>query len=113
MQMAATTPVRNRRDGPSRNNQAHLKEKSSFGQKLFCRVLGTLFFDCDPRDRNETHWKLMGAASTAIGKGHNAPILLEGRRYPLRDRVMVLLSIRAGLQEIAMVRWSMVMRRAM
>ena len=55
----------------------------------------------------------MGAASTAIGKGHNAPILLEGRRYPLRDRVMVLLSIRAGLQEIAMVRWSMVMRRAM
>jgi len=35
---------------------------------------------------------------------------VEGRRYPLRDRVIVLLSIRAGLRakEIAMVRWSMV-----
>jgi integrase/recombinase XerD len=35
---------------------------------------------------------------------------VEGRRYPLRDRVMVLLSIRAGLRakEIAMLRWSMV-----
>ena len=35
---------------------------------------------------------------------------MEGRRYPLRDRVMVLLSIRAGLRakEIAMLRWSMV-----
>ncbi len=35
---------------------------------------------------------------------------VEGRRYPLRDRVMVLLSIRAGLRakEIAMVRRSMV-----
>jgi len=35
---------------------------------------------------------------------------VEGRRYPLRDRVMVLFSIRAGLRakEIAMLRWSMV-----
>ena len=35
---------------------------------------------------------------------------MEGRRYPLRDRVMVLFSIRADLRakEIAMLRWSMV-----
>jgi len=35
---------------------------------------------------------------------------VESRRYPLRDRVMVLLSVRAGLRakEIAMARWSMV-----
>jgi integrase/recombinase XerD len=35
---------------------------------------------------------------------------VDGRRYPKRDRVMVLLSIRAGLRakEIATARWSMV-----
>jgi integrase len=35
---------------------------------------------------------------------------VDGRRYPKRDRVMALLSIRAGLRakEIAMARWSMV-----
>ena len=34
----------------------------------------------------------------------------DGRRYPKRDRVMLLLSIRAGLRakEIAMAKWSMV-----
>ena len=56
-----------------------------------------------------------------VGQGKQAKVLtdaqiravlaaVEGRRYPLRDRVMVLLSIRAGLRakEIAMLRWSMV-----
>jgi integrase len=56
-----------------------------------------------------------------VGQGKQAKVLtdaqikavlaaVEDRRYPLRDRVMVLLSIRAGLRakEIAMVRWSMV-----
>lgn len=35
---------------------------------------------------------------------------VDSRRYPLRDRVMLLLSIRAGLRakEIAMAKWSMV-----
>jgi integrase len=52
-----------------------------------------------------------------VGQGKQAKVLtdaqikavlaaVEDRRYPLRDRVMVLLSIRAGLRakEIAMVR---------
>src|SRR5262249_7889989 len=56
-----------------------------------------------------------------VGQGKQAKVLtdsqikavlaaVEDRRYPLRDRVMVLLSIRAGLRvkEIAMIRWSMV-----
>src|ERR1700720_1562530 len=56
-----------------------------------------------------------------MGQGKQAKVLTEsqvkavlaavdGRRYPKRDRVMVLLSIRAGLRakEIAMARWSMV-----
>ena len=56
-----------------------------------------------------------------MGQGKQAKVLTEtqikavlaavdGRRYPKRDRVMVLLSIRAGLRakEIAMTRWSMV-----
>src|SRR5262249_8156383 len=36
---------------------------------------------------------------------------VEHRRYPLRDRVMILLSVRAGLRakEIAMAKWGMVM----
>ena len=55
-----------------------------------------------------------------MGQGKQAKVLTEtqikavlaavdGRRYPKRDRVMVLLSIRAGLRakEIAMARWSM------
>jgi integrase/recombinase XerD len=55
------------------------------------------------------------------GQGKQAKVLSESqikavlaavaeRRYPLRDRVMVLLSVRAGLRakEIAMARWSMV-----
>jgi integrase len=55
------------------------------------------------------------------GLGKQAKVLTEGqikaalgavaeRRYPERDRVMVLLSVRAGLRakEIAMVRWGMV-----
>ena len=54
-----------------------------------------------------------------MGQGKQAKVLTEtqikavlaavdGRRYPKRDRVMVLLSIRAGLRakEIAMARWS-------
>ena len=58
----------------------------------------------------------------AKGQGKQAKVLTEaqiravlaavdgGRRYPKRDRVMVLLSIRAGLRakEIANARWSMV-----
>lgn len=56
-----------------------------------------------------------------MGQGKQAKVLTDrqintvlaavaSRRYPLRDRVMVLLSVRAGLRakEIAMVRWSMV-----
>ena len=56
-----------------------------------------------------------------MGQGKQAKVLTEtqikavlaavdGRRYPKRDRVMVLLSIRAGLRakEIVMARWSMV-----
>ena len=56
-----------------------------------------------------------------MGQGKQAKVLTEtqikavlaavdGRRYPKRDRVMVLLSIRAGLRakEIAVARWSMV-----
>src|SRR6202021_332343 len=55
-----------------------------------------------------------------MGQGKQAKVLTEtqikavlaavdGRRYPKRDRVMMLLSIRAGLRakEIAMARWSM------
>jgi integrase len=55
------------------------------------------------------------------GQGKQAKVLTEGqikatlsavaeRRYPERDRVMVLLSVRAGLRakEIAMVTWGMV-----
>ena len=55
-----------------------------------------------------------------MGQGKQAKVLTEtqikavlaavdGRRYPKRDRVMVLLSIRAGLRakEIALARWSM------
>jgi integrase len=57
----------------------------------------------------------------AMGQGKQAKVLtdtqvkavlaaIEGRRYPKRDRVMVLLSIRAGLRakEISEARWSMV-----
>jgi integrase len=56
-----------------------------------------------------------------MGQGKQAKVLTEtqikavlatvdGRRYPKRGSVMVLLSIRAGLRakEIAMARWSMV-----
>lgn len=56
-----------------------------------------------------------------MGQGKQAKVLtepqiraalaaIEGRRYPLRDRVMILLSVRSGLRakEIALVTWSMV-----
>ena len=62
-----------------------------------------------------------GFPEVIMGQGKQAKVLTEtqikavlaavdGRRYPKRDRVMVLLSIRAGLRakEIAMARWSMV-----
>src|SRR5258708_27550127 len=60
-------------------------------------------------------------ASIIAGLGKQAKILTEGqvkaalaavgeRRYPERDRVMVLLSVRAGLRakEIALATWGMV-----
>jgi integrase len=56
-----------------------------------------------------------------MGQGKQAKVLsdaqvraalaaCDGHRYPLRDRVMILLSVRAGLRakEVACLRWGMV-----
>jgi integrase len=54
----------------------------------------------------------LGKQAKVLKPGQVAAALgaVERRRYPLRDRVMVLLSVRAGLRakEIAMAQWSMV-----
>jgi integrase/recombinase XerD len=70
------------------------------------------------RDTNEIH---TGATDMGEGLGKQAKTLsdaqiktvlalVEGKRYPERDRVMVLLSVRAGLRakEIALATWDMV-----
>jgi len=46
----------------------------------------------------------------ADSENSELPAACDGHRYPLRDRVMVLLSLRAGLRakEIACLKWGMV-----
>lgn len=65
---------------------------------------------------------LIGLEARMSGQGKQAKVLTDrqvraalnevaGRRYPERDRVMILLSVKAGLRakEIALVTWGMVM----